>query len=84
VSYPLAFEALGLELWDLASNTQVQAAMPCAADGTGESGDELRCLKATLTPGKAYGLHLTPTGDGTCSGECAFNSYTLRVQLVTP
>src|SRR5262249_31582964 len=39
------------------------------------SGDAVRCLKLTLTPGSHYGASITPAGGGDCSGDCAFNRY---------
>lgn len=82
VSYTLAFEELSLELWNLDSNTQVGSDSACP--DTGEDSVEQRCLNQVLTPGTRYGIKVKPTGDGDCNGECAYNRYTLRVQLATP
>jgi hypothetical protein len=83
VTFPIAFERLGLELRDLDGGATVATDMQCRT-GSGEVGDDIRCLEATLTPGTTYGLGVQPTGMGNCGGECAYNRYTLRVQLVTP
>ena len=36
------------------------------------------------TRGVNYGIKTHPAGDGTCDGQCAYNRYTLSVQLATP
>jgi len=79
VTFPTAFEELALELWDLDANERIAVDTPCAS--TGEAGDELRCLKAPLVPGTRYAVQVLPTGEGTCDGRCAYNRYTLRMQL---
>jgi len=79
VTFPTAFEELGLELWDVAANERIAVNAPC--EFTGEPGDELRCLKGPVAPGKKYAIQVLPTGEGTCSGSCAYNRYTLRMQI---
>jgi hypothetical protein len=83
VTFPIAFERLELELRDLDSGTVIASDMQCRSGG-GEVGHDIRCLEATLTPGTTYGIGVRPSGVGDCGGECAYNRYTLRVQLVTP
>lgn len=83
VSFPIAFARLGLDLYDLTTN-EVLASDTACTTGSGESGDELRCLQANLVPGGSYGIQVRPTGEGTCDGSCAHNRYTLRVQLSAP
>ena len=34
--------------------------------------------------GGSYGLLVKPNGQGNCGGACAYNRYTLSVQLATP
>jgi len=82
VSFPLAFERLGFELWNLDANTKLTDDVVCPIDG--QAGEELRCLQMTLTPGTSYGIRIHPAGDGNCGGTCSFNRYTLRVLLATP
>jgi hypothetical protein len=82
ISYTIAFERLSLELWNLDTNTQVAVDKTCP--NTGENGEELRCLDESLTPGGNYGIKVQPTQEGNCGGNCAYNRYTLRVQLSTP
>ena len=82
LGFPIAFEELGFELWDLDRN------MKLATDGMCTSGAELsverRCLDFTLMAGTKYGVAVVPTGMGTCGGNCAYNRYSLSVQLGTP
>jgi len=79
VTFPTAFEELGLELWDLAATERIAVNAPC--EFTGEPGDELRCLNGAIAPGKKYAIHVLPTGKGGCSGQCEYNRYTLRMQI---
>jgi len=82
ITFPVAFEELQLEVVDAATSATLATESACPVQG--ESGDDLRCVKANLAPGKTYGLHVSPTGDGVCDGECRFNRYTLRLQLGPP
>jgi hypothetical protein len=82
VSFPIAFERIALELWDLDRDVMIATDGECS--GSGEAGEELRCLNLALVPGGSYGIKVKPAGDGNCSGACAYNRYTLRVQLATP
>lgn len=82
VSFPIAFERVGLELWNLDTNTMLGTDGECTS--TGAAGEDIRCLTVTLTPGGNYGIKVKPTGEGNCDGACAHNRYTLRVQLSTP
>jgi hypothetical protein len=82
-SYPLAFERIGLALWDLDENAVIAEDGECATGGQ-VGGDEQRCLLAPVVSGKAYGIQIVPAGDGNCDGDCAFNRYTIKVQLVLP
>jgi hypothetical protein len=82
ITFPLAFERLGVEIVDLATGSTL--AMDTACVFQGESGNDLRCTEAMLTPGSRYAIRVAPTGEGTCGGRCSFNSYTVRVQLGPP
>lgn len=79
ITFPTAFEELGLELWDLDANERIAIDAPCPI--TSDSGDELRCLKSPLVPSTRYAVQVLPTGEGTCDGSCAYNRYTFRMQL---
>ncbi|MEO8845524.1 MAG: hypothetical protein ABI591_04995 [Kofleriaceae bacterium] len=82
VSYPDAFEPLGLVLAD-ATGTELATDTACKAQ-QGNTGDSVRCLTMTITPGQAYTVDVTPAGGLDCGGDCAFNRYTLNVQVATP
>jgi hypothetical protein len=83
VAFPIAFQRLSLELYDLDRDELLVSDGECEV-GEPTPGDELRCLDATLVAGTNYGLHVKPAGDGNCGGACAYNRYTLTVQLGTP
>ena len=82
VTYPVAYETLGLALADAAGTTIAMDA-PCATEG-GTAGDDDRCIKQTITPGSSYAVQVKPAGGGDCDGRCNFNRYTLAIQLATP
>lgn len=81
VSFPIAFERLSLEIWNIDTNTKLGDDTTCA--NTGEVGEEQRCVQANVTPGGTFGVKVRPAGDGNCAGNCSYNRYTLRVQLAT-
>lgn len=80
VAFPVAYEPLEVEVFDATGTTSLGTDADCVSN----SGDAARCLKATLVPGNSYTLAIKPTGEDNCDGSCAFNSYLLNVQLVTP
>ena len=81
---PIAFEGVGISLWDLTAMTKIATDTACPAN-TGVSSSEIaKCLTQTLTPGGHYGLEVTPEGGGDCGGKCNYNRYSLSVQLSTP
>ena len=79
LTFPTAFEELGLELWDLDRGEKLAEDTPC--DVMGEGGDDLRCLTSLLAENSSVGVHILPTGEGDCDGTCAHNRYTVRLQL---
>lgn len=81
---PIAFEGVGVTLWDLTAMTQVASDTACSASTPVASGEVARCLTQTLTPGGHYGLEVVPEGGGDCGGTCNYNRYSLTVQLSTP
>jgi len=83
ILFPVAYEGVSLELWDLASNTQLGTDVPCA-DSINDPAHGERCIKLTIPPGGSYGFLVKPSGQGNCGGACAYNRYTLSVQLATP
>jgi hypothetical protein len=82
LAFPVAFEELAVELWNLDQDMKIAESGPCT-QGV-DTGEERRCLDFTLVPGTSYGIKVHPTGEGDCDGTCAYNRYTLRVQLATP
>lgn len=80
VTFPIAFQELGLELWNVDAGERVATDVPCEVSGD-TGGDVLRCLKASLSPGTNYAVQILPTGEGACDGRCAYNRYTLRMQI---
>jgi hypothetical protein len=82
LSFPIAYEQLGLELWNVDANMKMADDKECVQGA--DSTQVRRCLDATLVPGTKYGVKVTPTGEGTCEGTCLYNRYTLSVQLATP
>jgi len=82
ISFPIAFERLATELWDLDHMTKVLDDAEC--DKSAEVGEENRCMLQTLVPGTNYGIEVRPAGDGNCDGNCSYNSYSLSLQLMTP
>lgn len=82
VTFPLAWERLGIELWDLGTMTKLADDVACATSG--QAGEEIRCLTKTLSEGSNYAIKVHPAGDGNCGGNCSYNTYSLRFQLSTP
>jgi hypothetical protein len=82
VTFPIAYQTLGLELWNVDANMKLGGDSECASGA--DTGGVRRCLDMTLVPGTKYGVKVTPTGQGNCAGTCAYNRYTLSVQLATP
>ncbi|MFT3696969.1 MAG: hypothetical protein QM831_27755 [Kofleriaceae bacterium] len=82
ISFPYAFESLGLLLTDATGATTLATDTECTSSVT--TGDATRCLSATLVPGTSYALSVKPTGEDNCDGDCGFNRYLVNIQLVTP
>ena len=82
LTFPISYEDLGLELWNVDANMMVGEDKDCPASA--DLSMVRRCLDITITPGTKYGVKVKPTGDGSCGGNCAYNRYTLSVQLATP
>ena len=83
IVYPVAYQSLSLELWDLTTNTAAGSDVACP-DSIDDPAQVERCIELTVTPGGTYGLVVKPGGEGTCDGACAYNRYELSVQLATP
>jgi hypothetical protein len=83
LSFPVAYEKLSLELWDLSMMARIGSDVPCAQSVDDPAHVE-RCITLPVTPGGNYGLVVKATSDGDCGGACAYNRYDLTVQLATP
>ena len=82
ISYPLAFETVGVVLAD---DSGAMVAPDAACKGTsGGAADEQRCIQKTITPGQSYTVEVVPAGGGDCDGACNYTRYTLQIQLTTP
>jgi hypothetical protein len=82
LKFPVAFERLAMELWDLDTMTKVTDDAACA-DG-GDDANELRCITSPVAENGNYGVKVRPAGDGNCDGNCSYNRYSLSVLLATP
>jgi hypothetical protein len=83
MSYPVAYEKLSLELWDLSTNAPIGTDVQCVQSANDPAHVD-RCIKLTVNPGGDYGLVVKAQSDGDCDGACAYNRYDLSVQLATP
>lgn len=83
LSYPVAYEKLSLELWDLGMNASIGTDVPCSQSSSDPAHVD-RCITLTVNPGGEYGLVVKATTDGDCGGSCDYNRYELSVQLATP
>jgi hypothetical protein len=83
IQYPVSYEHLSMELWDLGMNSVVGSDIDCP-NSSGDPAHVDRCINLQVTPGRDYGIAIKPTTDGACDGDCAYNRYYLTVQLATP
>lgn len=79
IDYPIAFERLAVEIWDIATNMQYAEDLECS--GTGDPAEERRCVRVPVKAATTYGVRVRPAGDGNCDGNCSYNRYTVRVQI---
>lgn len=83
LTFPVAFEPVALQL-------ATDGAAPVDVDGdcTVSTGDDAgavsRCFQMTVPNGTHHAIGLVHGGRDNCDGECAFNRYTLNLQLSTP
>jgi len=83
IQYPVAYEHLAMELWDLQMNSSIGSDIECPKS-VGDPAHVERCINLQVTPGRDYGIVVKSTTDGACGGACAYNRYYLTVQLSTP
>jgi hypothetical protein len=82
ISFPLAYEPLVLDLRDANDSTTATGDV-CASDDKNDGDTEL-CLDIAITPSAQYAIRVAGSGSADCDGECAYNRYTLTMQLVSP
>ncbi len=82
LTFPLAFAVLEAELQD-ANGGVIATAGSCAGEDPDDAVDN-RCLRSPVTPGMRYHVRVAPSGEGTCDGACAYNRYTLNLQVTSP
>jgi hypothetical protein len=80
VLFPVAWEPLGLQLWDRASHTMLATDDACASTSP-VAGQITRCLVHPLTNKGKYAIAVVPAGGGDCDGTCNYNRYSLTLQL---
>jgi hypothetical protein len=85
LAYSIAYEEVPFEIADADGNVLEQAG-ECGADETSLAAFGVidRCLKRTVTPGLSYLVHVKADPALSCDGNCAFNRYSLTLQLQTP
>ena len=79
ISYPIAFEQLSLHLAAIEGD-----AATCGVDSAPDDGLEQRCVTQNVVAGTHYTIRVARDGIGNCGGSCAYNRYTLTLQLGTP
>ncbi|MEO7091829.1 MAG: hypothetical protein ABI175_01180 [Polyangiales bacterium] len=80
LSSSVALQTLGVTLSGPSGSFQ---ATETACDSSFPDDAEVQvCLSQALTPG-TYAVRVAPAGGGNCEGNCAYNRYTLGLQLGT-
>ena len=82
VTFPVAWEPVTFELWDLTSTTLIASDAMCKSAAA--SGEDAGCITSPVTVDGTYGIKVRPAGGGDCGGACNYNRYQLTVQLSTP
>jgi len=82
IAFPIAFQPLGMQLWDITANQMIATDDECTK-GVVAAGDAQRCLEHTLENSKTYGIVVVPNGPD-CGGTCNFNRYNITLQLTNP
>ena len=79
VTFPWAFESLGVRLFD-GTGAQLGSDAKCPPANASEPET---CISAPLVAGSAYYFDVFPDGTGDCGGDCDYNAYSLTIQLAT-
>jgi len=83
LTFPLAFEPVGIQL-STEGGTPSDVDQDCTLSTGNDSGSTSRCFEMTVANGSQHAIGLVHSGRENCEGECAFNRYTLNLQLSTP
>ena len=83
LTFPIAFEQVGIQL-STEGGTPVDVDAECTVSTGDDAGSLSRCFEMTVPNGTHHSIGLIHTGTADCEGECAFNRYTLSLQLSTP
>lgn len=83
LKFPVAYEPVGLQLsTDNGAPTTVDT--ECTVSFGDDGGNVSRCFQMTVGNGSHHAIGVVHTDTLNCDGECAFNRYTLSLQLSTP
>jgi hypothetical protein len=82
IAFSLAYEPLVLELRDANGSTKATGDV-CANDAPND-GDSQLCFDLPVTAGAQYAIRVAGSGTADCDGACAYNRYTMRMQLLSP
>jgi hypothetical protein len=80
ITFPFAFEGLGVVLGD-ADGNKLTNDQDCT---TADASEATNCFEMTLADGSNYTLDVVPENGGDCDGTCDYNQFLLSVQLLTP
>jgi len=82
--FPIAWEPLAIQIWDLTTNAQVATSSACSDGAALVAGTTDQCVTVALVQGDRYGIEVAPAGGGDCNGACTYNRYALTLTFGTP
>ena len=83
MTFPISFQPIALELWQLGA-TPAKVTGDAACTTPPPVAEEARCITHELALDTVYAIQVRPAGGRDCGGTCNYNDYTLTVQLGTP
>ncbi len=83
LTFPLAFEPVAIQL-STDGGPPVTVDTDCQFSAGENAGEISRCFEMTVSNGSHQAIGLVHSGVDNCDGACAFNRYTLNLQLSTP
>ncbi len=83
LTFPIAFEPVGMQL-STEDGAPMNVDSDCALSTGDDAGSVSRCFEMTVSNGSHHAIGLIHSGTDNCDGDCAFNRYTLDLQLSTP